>query len=123
MKRREFLTQSVIAGAAGVLAPAVAFAGAKAAAATMAKTPVTTNVATCRLSKAWFESMLNEPFRLESQTGAPVAARLVAVHSRAGSARHEQFSAVFRVADGESHGGGLFQVEHAKAGRFPLLLS
>lgn len=116
MKRREFFTQSVGVGAASVLAPAVALATNHEDVAHRA------NSTAQRLSKAWFESLLDEQFLFHQEGQEPSAARLVAIQVIPGSRKHEQFSAVFRIMKGNSL-GGLFEAEHAKVGRFPLYVS
>src|SRR4051812_44068204 len=107
MKRRDFFTQSVSVGTVGMLAP-TAFAA--------------TSSSAQRLSKAWFETLLDEQFVFHKEGQEPIAARLVAIHIIPGSRKHEQFTAVFRITGGNGQ-GGLVEAEHAKAGRFPLSVS
>jgi hypothetical protein len=114
MKRREFFTQSVGAGAAGMLAPA-AFANTRAEGAGGTGSPE-------RLSKGWFETLLDERFVFHQQGNESLVAKLVAVQVLPGSAKHEQFSLAFRIANGNFQ-GGFFEVEDAKGGRFPLMVS
>ncbi|HEX3701823.1 MAG TPA: hypothetical protein VHU82_00740 [Vicinamibacterales bacterium] len=121
MKRREFIVRSVGAGAATAFGSVAAFAGstydpvqAHAAPSAVGSVP--------RLSRAWFEKLIDEDFTFHRAEHQPLRARLIGVRAVGGHARHEQFSVTFRVAGGDAE-GGLFEAEHAGAGRFPISIS
>ena len=120
MKRREFLVRSVGAGVAAGLTPVAAIAGgSNSNAPALAASDVSS---TARLRQTWFERLIDQDFTLHREGQEPVPARLVAVRGVPGSARHEQFTVLFRVTGADSE-GGLFEAEHPTAGRFPIRFS
>lgn len=111
MKRREFLTNSIAAGAGVLAMPAVGMAEAV--------------VGNPRyMSRAYFERLLHTRFRIEADGQEPVVAKLIAVKgrgSRKSAERLEQFSAIFELP-ASAHVGGLCSFDHATVGRFELFL-
>ena len=129
MRRREFLSRSVSAGAAGALVPAAAFAAVASVPAVTPDADLSTVPSTApaggtvrRFTKAWFERLLGQDVVLRREGGTPISGRLVAVNALPGSARHEQFSVVFQVTGADAK-GGLVEADHATAGRFLLFMS
>jgi hypothetical protein len=115
MKRRQFLANSLAAGAAAVFAPSAAF-GTSA----VGSAPAIAQK-TARFSRAWFEKLVNSDFRIETPDGSHIDAKLVAVSDRGSSSKHHQFSAVFRLPAAVK-AGGLCWIDHPSAGRFQLHL-
>lgn len=71
---------------------------------------------------AAFEALLGEEFELRGGAIDPVALRLVTLHEHVSRQPLEQFTLVLRGSDRQAITGGLYQLEHARTGRFQLRL-
>jgi len=101
MKRRDFVTRSIAAGAAAWLMPGVSEAahaiGAGAGAAAAAPSTA------APMTRAWFEQRVGRRVLLEKDGAEPIAATIKAVRERAARTRHpraaetDQFSVVFAL--------------------------
>lgn len=71
---------------------------------------------------ALLASLEGQDFKLRLADGRRLALRLVAVKSRTCNQPLEQFSLVLRGSDRQPIEGGVYQLEHARSGRFALRL-
>jgi len=120
MKRREFLSSSMAAGAAALVTPTAALAGTRPGTLDASATPMAGVVAPRSLSRAWFEKNLKSRFLIEADEGRPVQAVLVEIKDRAASECLDQFSVVFQTPAG-AEVSGLRWLNHTE-GRFQLAL-
>ena len=93
MKRRDFLTSTVAAGAAAMLATTATLAhefGQHTASPEAAGAPG-------RFSREWFAQLVNTRFQIEMPGGEPVVAKLLTVEDRHHGKGLEQYAAIFRL--------------------------
>jgi hypothetical protein len=75
-----------------------------------------------QLSKQDFQSLLNTTFAVHAETGSRVNLNLVEVKDGPASLHTEQFTLTFRAPSAASLSEGMYPIEHASAGQFPLFL-
>jgi hypothetical protein len=75
-----------------------------------------------QLSKQDFQALLNTSFAVHVATGGRVNLNLVEVQDGPASLQAEQFTLTFRAPSTPLLSEGMYPIEHAGAGRFPLFL-
>ncbi|HYA37233.1 MAG TPA: hypothetical protein VEI74_03040 [Candidatus Methylomirabilis sp.] len=115
INRRNFLGTGVVALASLVLSPIKLLASPFRAVARE-------GVSRFQLSKQDFLELLNTTFAVHAGTGARVNMNLIEVKDGPASLHAEQFTLTFRAPSTPSLSEGLYAIEHAGAGGFPLFL-